>query len=187
MKPFDQIQCWLNEARQAEHEPHSLTLATASAEGVPSARTVSLKQFDGERFIFTSALWTRKARDLAENPHVSLLFRWPRLGRQLHIAGQAELADRHLAERLFAQRPPDHQSQTLVSRQGQVIDDLASLRRRAAELTRQPESRRCPTDWGAFQVDPLAVEFWQEAHDRMHTRWLWTRHHDGWSRAQLAP
>jgi pyridoxamine 5'-phosphate oxidase len=154
----------------------------------PTARTVSLKRLEDGALVFTSALWTRKAREIAENPHVALLFYWPSLGRQVHVAGDAVLAERALGEELFAERDPAHRMQTIVSRQGEPIDDIAQLRARHAHLLEAMEAPPdCPPDWGAIRVRPDAVEFWLQSDDRMHDRLLYTRENDGWALTRLSP
>jgi pyridoxamine 5'-phosphate oxidase len=111
--------------------------------------------------VFTSALWTRKVREIESNPHVALLFHWPAVGRQVHIAGRAVVAERELAVELFSRRERSHQLQTLVSRQGEPIEGIGPLRARHTHLMeameRPPE---CPSDWGAIRVVPEAIEFW---------------------------
>src|SRR5215212_3020084 len=119
MKPLDELQAWIEEARsRGLEQPASAAFVTASREGRPSARTVTLKGIEGDALLFSSALWTRKARELADNPQVAVLFHWPALGRQAHVTGEAEIGDRRLAERLFSERDTAHRLQTLVSRQG---------------------------------------------------------------------
>lgn len=114
-------------------------------------------------------LWTRKAQEIEANPQVALLFHWPELGRQVHVTGEAVFADRALAEQLFAERDPGHQLQTVVSRQGEPIDDLGPLRDRLDHLSRVQETApACPEDWGALRVLPETIELWEEAPDRLH-------------------
>ena len=110
--------------------------------GRPSARTVTLKRIEDDALLFTSALWTRKAREIEANPQVALLFHWPALGRQVHVTGAASLAERALAEELFAERDLFHQLQTVVSRQGEPIDDLDELRDRSRTWPRSRRRRR---------------------------------------------
>ncbi|HEY2718843.1 MAG TPA: pyridoxal 5'-phosphate synthase [Solirubrobacteraceae bacterium] len=188
-EPLALLERWLADARGAGL-PGAETVAfvTVGREGRPTARTVSLKRLQDGALVFTSALWTRKARELAANPHVALLFHWPSLGRQVHVAGEAVLAERALAEQLFAERVPEHQVQTLVSRQGEPIEDLAPLQARHAHLIEAMEAPPdCPPDWGAIRVGPTAVEFWLQAPDRMHDRLLYERDADGWSLTRLSP
>jgi pyridoxamine-phosphate oxidase len=188
-EPLELLGSWLAEAR--EHgvpEPRAVTFVTVGDGARPTARTVSLKRLEDRALVFTSALWTRKAREIAENPHVALLFYWPTLGRQVHVAGDAVLAERALSEELFAERDPAHRMQTIVSRQGEPIGDLAPLRARHAHLIEAMETPPdCPPDWGAIRVSPDAVEFWSQSDDRMHDRLLYTRERDRWALTRLSP
>jgi pyridoxamine-phosphate oxidase len=180
---------WLQDARESgAPAPDAVAFVTVGEQGRPSARTVSLKRLEDGALVFTSALWTRKARELAENPNVALLFHWPALGRQVHVMGEAVLAERALAEELFSERAPAHRVQTLVSRQGEPIEDLAPLRARHEHLLEAMEAPpACPADWGAIRVHPHAVEFWLEDEDRLHDRLLYTCEGEGWSLTRLAP
>ncbi len=187
--PLRELEAWIEDAREAGiPQPASVAFVTASAEGRPSARTVTLKRFEPEALLFTSALWTRKAREVGANPSVALLFHWPSLGRQVHVGGEAELAERALARELFDERDPLHRFQTVVSRQGEEIESLDPLRDRLAHLAAVQETPPvCPEDWGALRVRPRAVELWREADDRLHERRLFERDGDGWSQTLLAP
>jgi pyridoxamine 5'-phosphate oxidase len=188
-EPLALLERWLGEARDARVPgAQSVAFVTVGAGGRPTARTVSLKRLEPSALVFTSALWTRKAREIEDNPHVALLFHWPTLGRQVHVAGDAALAERTLSRELFAERDPAHQLQTLVSRQGEPIDDLAPLRARHAHLREAMEAPpECPPDWGAIRVSPHAVEFWSQADDRLHDRLLYEREGERWSLARLSP
>ncbi len=172
--PLIELRDWIEEARAAGlAQPASVAFATVGTGGAPSARTVNLKRIEPGALVFTSATWTRKARELSANPRVSLLFHWPSLGRQVHVAGEAAWAERALAEELFAARDLHHQLQTVVSRQGEPIEDLEPLRDRLEHLAEVQETApRCPDDWAALRVRPLAVEFWAESSDRIHERRL---------------
>jgi pyridoxamine 5'-phosphate oxidase len=188
-EPLALLERWLADARDGGlPAAESVAFVTVGEQGRPTARTVSLKRLQDGALLFSSALWTRKARELAANPHVALLFHWPSLGRQVHVAGDAELAERALAEELFAERAPAHQVQTLVSRQGEPIEDLAPLRARHAHLLEAMEAPpACPPDWGAIRVRPQAVEFWLQGDDRLHDRLLYERDGERWSLTRLAP
>jgi pyridoxamine 5'-phosphate oxidase len=181
---------WLDEAREAQvPAPAATTLVTATADGRPSARVVSLKRLEAGALVFTTALWTRKAQELAANPPVAAVFYWPSLGRQARLEGRAEVAGRELAEELFADRPRDHQLQTLASHQGETIEGIDRLRARferlRAELVDQPIA--CPPDWGEIRVVPDRVEFWEEAPDRLHERRLFDAVDGEWHQSLLAP
>lgn len=180
---------WLDQARaERVPEPESVAFVTVGESARPSSRTVLLKRVEGDALLFTSALWTRKARELQSNPHVSLLFYWPTVGRQVHVAGRAVIAERELAVELFSARDLSHRVQTLVSRQGDPIEDLQPLRERHAHLMHVLEAPpECPSDWGAIRVLPDAVEFWSRAPDRIHERLLYERAGEDWSESRLSP
>jgi pyridoxamine 5'-phosphate oxidase len=188
-EPLRLLERWLADAREAGlPEPQSVAFVTVGDDARPTARTVQLKRLQDDALVFTSALWTRKAREIERNPHVALLFYWPSLGRQVHVAGDAVLAERALAEQLFAERDVSRQLQSIVSRQGEPIDDLQPLRARHAHLLEAMEAPpECPPDWGAMCVQPQAIEFWSEASDRMHDRLLYERSGEGWSLTRLSP
>jgi pyridoxamine 5'-phosphate oxidase len=187
--PIRELGRWIEQARE-EGIPHpaSVAFVTVGDGGRPSARTVTLKRIEDDALVFTSALWTRKAREIEANPHVALLFHWPALGRQVHVTGEASLAERALAEELFAERDPAHRLQTVVSRQGEPIDDLDTLRDRLAHLAQVQETApSCPADWGALRIRPETIELWSEALDRLHERRLFQRHGAGWQLTLLSP
>ncbi|HZO07597.1 MAG TPA: pyridoxal 5'-phosphate synthase [Solirubrobacterales bacterium] len=184
-----ELRDWIEEARAAGlAQPASVAFVTVGADGAPSARTVNLKRIEPGALVFSSAMWTRKAREIAANPRVSLLFHWPSLGRQVHVAGEAAWAERELAEELFDERDLHHQLQTVVSRQGEPIEDLDPLRDRLNHLVSVQETPpRCPEDWGALRVVPAVVELWEEAPDRLHQRRLCERDGEGWAVTLLSP
>ncbi len=189
-EPMEILGRWLEQAEEAGvPAPRAMTLATATADGRPSARLVSLKRLSGDALVFTTALWTRKAEELRDNPRAAATFYWPACGRQVRVEGRTEIAERELAEELFAGRPRDHQLQAHVSRQGEEIESLDQLRSRLealrAELGEGPVP--CPEDWGAVRLRPDRIEFWEEGEDRLHRRTLFEAVDGGWREALLAP
>ncbi len=179
----------MRDAREAGvAEPREVAFITAGADGRPTARTVSLKRIQEDALIFTSAMWTRKARDIQENPYVALLFYWPAIGRQVHVTGRAVAAERDLAVELFSERDRPNQLQTIVSRQGETIESTDPLRARHEHLMKALETPpECPPDWGAIRVLPETVELWRESPDRIHERRLFERAEGGWRWRLLAP
>jgi pyridoxamine 5'-phosphate oxidase len=188
--PLARLARWIEDARAAGQPEHdAVTLATVDAAGQPTARIVSLRRVEDDALIFTTAMWTRKARDLRENPRVALLFHWPAVGRQVHVGGRAETAERALAEELFQRRDRPHQLQSMVSRQGEPIPDLADLKRRLALVRSEvgDDPVPCPDDWAAIRVRPAYVEYWSAAPDALHDRIVLERSGEGWRELRLAP
>jgi pyridoxamine 5'-phosphate oxidase len=189
--PLRELSRWLDEAHDAKvADPAICTFATVDGEGRPSARTVKMKRVESDGLLFTSALWTRKVRDLKANPHVAIVFHWPALGRQIQIVGKVTFGSRDLAAELYADRDYLHQLQTVISRQGEPIEaeELDAMRDRLHHLANVEETPpRCPEDWGAILVIPTAIELWQESPDRLHTRRLFTRPDDAWQVQLLSP
>lgn len=189
-EPLEIVRRWIEEAEGAgEPTASAVTLATASPDGLPSARTVSLMQLEGEALVFASGLWTRKVAEVRANPRAAVVFHWPLLGRQVLVGGDAGIAERSLAEELFAARPRSHQLQILASRQGETISDPSTLRAHLETLSQELSGREidCPTVWGAIRLIPTNIELWQHAPDRIHERTLFRRHEGGWSHSLLAP
>lgn len=189
VNPLRELDRWIEEARDSgQPHPAAVAFTTVGVEGRPSARTVTLKRLEDDALVFTTALWTRKAREVEANPHVALLFYWPALGRQVHIGGRAVSAGRDLAEELFAERDLLHRLQTIVSRQGEPIDALGPIRDRLTHISEVQEAEpACPEDWGALRVYPDFVELWSEASDRIHERRLFERDGTGWAMSLLSP
>jgi pyridoxamine 5'-phosphate oxidase len=189
--PLKELAVWIDEARaKGLAHPAACTFATADAEGRLSARTVTMKRIESDALLFSSALWTRKARDVAANPNVAIVFHWPELGRQAQIAGTVTIGSRALAEELYAERDGMHQLQTVISRQGEPIEaeELETMRARITHLAEVQETApTCPDDWGALLVAPDAVELWQESPDRLHERRLFTRPEGAWTVQLLSP
>ena len=188
--PLARLSDWLAEAeRGGEPEPVAMTLATVSAGGAPSARIVALKEVDDRGLVFTSVLHGRKAQELRADPRAAVVFWWPVVRRQVTATGTVEALGRDVAERLFAQRPIEHQLQTYGSRQGMQIDDLAPLRAEVEEARRRAGDAgvECPEDFGAFVLVPEVIEFWEEAPDRLHDRIEYRRAGEGWDRRRIAP
>jgi pyridoxamine 5'-phosphate oxidase len=190
VRPLSTLAEWVEDARDAGLPEHdAVALATTGASGRPTARIVSVRRVEATAVVFTTALWTRKARDLRHNPHVALLFHWQSLGRQVHVGGRAEIAERALAEEIFAERDRPHQLQSMASRQGEPIADLAALRERLTlvreEIGDGPVP--CPDDWAAVRVRAEFVEYWSASPDALHDRVVFERDADVWRTLRLAP
>ncbi len=153
-------------------EPNAVVLATASAEGRPSARTVLLKAYDARGLVVFTNLGSRKAREALANPHASLVVPWLELERQVVVSGTVEQVAREETEAYFRSRPRGSQLGAWVSRQSQVIDSREVLEQRQAELEQRFAGGEVPVPpfWGGLRVVPETMEFWQGRPSRLHDR-----------------
>ncbi len=180
---------WLADAVRADlPEPNAMVLATASADGRPSARTVLLKDYDESGLVFYTNYDSRKGAELTANPRASLVFPWIALSRQVVVTGDVSVVSREQSGSYFSSRPRGSQLGAFASPQSQVIGSRADLDAayRHAEAA-HPEEIPLPERWGGFRVSPLIVEFWQGQTDRLHDRLRYRRTGTGWSVERLAP
>ncbi|WP_101785543.1 pyridoxamine 5'-phosphate oxidase [Nonomuraea indica] len=187
--PVTQFTLWFQEALDAGlPEPNAMVLATASAGGRPSARTVLLKGYDESGFVFYTNFESRKGRDLAENPRASLLFPWHPIRRQVRVEGSVVRLPHEESAAYFDSRPYGSRIGAWASRQSAVVRSREELDARYEELAaRWPEQPPVPDFWGGFRVVPSEMEFWQGQLDRMHDRLRYRRTPTGWALERLAP
>lgn len=186
--PVSQFGRWWQEVIQSElEEPNAMTLATSTADGHPSARIVLLKSFDGNGFLFFTNYESRKGRELAENPHVTLLFFWKELERQVRIEGPVSKAPASVSDEYFHSRPKGSRIGAIASPQSEVIPGRHFLEERVKELEAAQGEPERPAHWGGYIVKPLLVEFWQGRSSRLHDRLRYTPESGGWKIERLAP
>ncbi|WP_217179721.1 pyridoxamine 5'-phosphate oxidase [Streptomyces sp. AC495_CC817] len=191
--PMEQFGRWFLQAAQegAVFEPNAMVVSTADAEGRPAARTVLMKAYDARGFVFYTNYDSRKARDLAVNPYVSLLFPWHALARQVIVTGTAVRTGRDETAAYFRTRPHGSQLGAWASAQSSVISSRAELDATYEELlARYPEGEQVPVPphWGGFRVVPQSVEFWQGRWNRLHDRLRYMAEPDGsWRVERLSP
>ena len=188
--PFRQFELWMDQAMLSELlEPNAMTLATADSSGQPNARTVLLKSFDREGFVFYTNYQSRKSREIAENELVSLLFYWGPLERQVRILGSVSRVSETESDEYFQSRPVGHQLGAWVSNQSAIIAGREVLEASLAEVAKryEPGPVPRPPHWGGFRVKPHAMEFWQGRPNRLHDRLEYLRSADSWTLRRLAP
>lgn len=189
--PTEVFEKWFQQATELQvNEPNAMTLATVSPEGFPSQRTVLLKAFDRQGFIFFTNYHSRKATHIAANPAVCLLFPWVTLERQVIVQGHAEKISAAESLDYFTSRPRDSQIGAWVSNQSEVITSRKILLLKLEEIKNRFKDGEIPLPsfWGGFRVVPKTIEFWQGGPARIHDRFLYTHQADGsWDIDRLAP
>ena len=189
--PVRQFAVWFKEGADAGiHLPEAAALATASPEGIPSVRMVLVKGHDEGGFVFYTNYESRKAGELAVNPHAALLFHWDALGRQVRIEGRVARTSAEESATYVRTRPRRSQLSALASPQSRPVESRAALEQLVADLINRHEHAELPMPaaWGGFRIIPDSFEFWQHREDRLHDRLLYTRSDSGgWRLVRLAP
>ena len=188
--PLDLFTRWFDEAReQGAFEPQAVALATATPEGVPSARMVLMKGFDERGLTFFTNYGSRKGDELEANPHAALVFHWPEVGRQVRIEGSVSRVDRSETEAYARSRERASQLSALASPQSRPVPDRAWLERRVEELDREHAGGELPVsdDWGGYRLESRAWEFWEHRPNRLHDRFRYERSDGAWRVERLGP
>jgi pyridoxamine 5'-phosphate oxidase len=188
--PVDQFQKWLKQAIELEiKDPTAMSVATVDAKGQPRQRLVLLKQVDNDGFVFFTNYESKKARDIALNPLVSLHFPWHVLERQVKICGRAEKVDSSESLKYFLSRPEESQLAAWASQQSSRLSSRQALLGQFAAMKEKFKGGSIPLPdfWGGFRVVPSSIEFWQGGSNRLHDRFEYTRNGDQWDIQRLAP
>ena len=188
--PMRQFTHWFEQVRTVEPNPTAMALATASADGRPSVRTVLLKGVDDRGLIFYTNYESRKAREMEATGRASLLFFWPSLERQVRIDGTVERVSPAESDAYFETRPLDSRLSVYASRQSEAIENREALEDAFERVRRTygdgPVPR--PDWWGGYRIVPDEFEFWQGRSSRLHDRLRYVKGSDGsWRRERLAP
>lgn len=188
--PFAQFRDWFAAAVEGgEPQPEAMTVASADAQGRPSARMVLLRGLDDRGFTFFTNYGSRKAGELDANPYAAIVWHWAGRGRQVRVTGPVERVEASESDEYWATRPRGSQVGAWASSQSEVVADRAALEAKVAECEARfagaPVPR--PDDWGGYRVVPETIEFWQHRDDRLHDRLRYTRAGGAWTMERLQP
>jgi pyridoxamine 5'-phosphate oxidase len=189
--PIKQFERWLDEVVGAKiPQAKSMTLATATKKGVPSAGMVLLKHVDADGFVFYTNYSSQKGKELAENPRASLVFYWEELHPQVRIEGTVSKVSSKESDVYFQTRPRESQISAHASAQSDIIGSRDELERRFEELQRKFEGQPVPrpSHWGGYRLKPTRIEFWQSGYARLNDRIVYELQKDAsWKMKRLAP
>jgi pyridoxamine 5'-phosphate oxidase len=188
--PFKQFERWYNEIlNSGTVEPTAMIVATANKKGIPTVRTVLLKSYDKQGFVFFTNYESRKGKDLAENPKAALLFLWKEEKRQVRIIGNIEKVSKEESEEYFRSRPIESQLGAWASKQSNVIPNREHLLDKYEKYKKQFEGKEIPLppNWGGYRVIPEEIEFWQGRENRLHDRICYTISGKEWNISRLSP
>ncbi len=187
--PLEQLAAWLDEATATSPRADAMTLATADANGRPSARQVLLRGLDERGLVFFTNHGSRKARELAVNPRAALAFHWYEQGRQVRVEGVATRVDEAESEAYWQTRPRESQLAAWASPQSDRLTGREELDRLYEDARERLADGNVPLPpfWGGYRIVPDSVEFWQHHDNRLHDRIRYLRNGAEWQRERLAP
>ena len=188
--PFELFQTWYEEAQRTEPNlANAMAVASATPEGLPSARMVLLKDVSEGGFVFYTNLESRKGEEFASNPQAAILFHWKSLGRQVRAIGRIEQVSEEEADAYFATRDRGSQIGAWASAQSRPQESRLALEKSVAQFAARYAVRRVsrPPYWSGYRLVPWELEFWREGMFRLHDRLVYHRDGDGWRTEKLYP
>lgn len=188
--PIKQFKQWFKQAVDFEiTDVNAMTIATASLNGIPTARIVLLKEVDDRGFVFFTNYDGNKGREIEQNPRAALLFFWKELERQIRIEGRVEKSSKNKSETYFNSRPLESKISAIVSKQSSVVQNREQLEHRYVNCLKDNFEREIkrPENWGGYRVIPERIEFWQGRTNRLHDRILYTKIGSEWKIERLEP
>jgi pyridoxamine 5'-phosphate oxidase len=187
--PITEFLAAVERAQSHQVDTAPATLATADAQGHPSARLVLVRGVDEQGFVFHTNYESRKGRELIVNPHAALCFHWPTLDEQIRVEGVVSRLPDSESDAYFASRPRGSQLGAWASAQSQLLESREDLEREYRQVERRFEGQPVPRPpfWGGFRLMPERVEFWYGRPDRLHDRVVYTREEAGWTIGRLYP
>ena len=188
--PTDMFRNWFEKIEDLEHiEPNAAILSTSTKKGKASSRAVLIKEFDERGFVFYTNYKSKKAQEIEVNPYGSLLFYWQDFERQVRIQGKIRKVSRSKSEKYFHSRPRLSQISVLASHQSKTLETREELDKKVKKLEKLYDGKEIPLPdyWGGYILEHRNIEFWQGRRDRLHDRFVYTKHGRIWQIERLAP
>ena len=188
--PTEMFRSWFEKIEDLENiEPNAAILSTSTKKGKPSSRTVLIKEYSDNGFVFYTNYNSKKAQEIENNPYGSLIFYWHDFERQVRIQGKIRKVSRSKSEKYFHSRPRLSQISVLASYQSKRLENRNELENKVKELEKKYEGKEIPLPdfWGGYLLEHRNVEFWQGRRDRLHDRFVYTKHGRIWQTERLAP
>lgn len=188
--PYDLFREWFTEAiRREDKYPDAAALATVGSDGMPSVRTILVKEWDERGFVFYTNLRSPKGHELLTARKAALCFYWKSLARQIRIRGMTEVVSEEQADAYFVSRPRESRLGAWASEQSAEISGREELIARLKEVRARFEGQDVPRppQWSGVRVLPREIEFWAEGDYRLHDRLAYTRAGEGWTARILSP
>ena len=188
--PTEMFRSWFEKVEDLEHiEPNAAILSTSTKKGKPSSRTVLVKEFSEKGFVFYTNYKSKKAQEIEVNPYASLIFYWQDFERQVRIQGKVRKISRNKSEKYFHSRPRLSQISVLASYQSKNLESREDLESKVKEFEKMYDGKEIPLPdyWGGYILEHRNVEFWQGRRDRLHDRFVYTKHGRIWQIERLAP
>ena len=187
--PVQVLRTWLDEGRATVPHQDSMTLATATPDGRPSARVVLLRGIDERGITFFTNRRSRKGDELRLNPRAAAVIHWWELGRQVRIEGAVEETGDDESRAYWRTRPRGSQLAAWASHQSQPVGTREELDARVADMEQRFADADVPLPpfWGGYRIFPTSIEFWTHRDDRLHDRLRYVRDPEGWRAERLAP
>ena len=188
--PTEMFRFWFEKIEESEYfEPNAAILSTSTKKGKPSSRTVLVKEYSEKGFVFYTNYKSKKAQEIEVNPYASLIFYWPTFERQIRIQGKIRKVSRNKSEKYFHSRPILSQISVLASQQSKKLENREELEMKVKKLEKMYDGKEIPLPdyWGGYILEHRNVEFWQGRRDRLHDRFVYTKHGRIWQIERLAP
>lgn len=186
--PFALFADWFHEVLQAKlSDPTAFFLASTNKAGDVSLRTVLLKSWDTDGFVFFTNYHSHKGSDFEQNPKAAMLFYWDGMERQIRVEGLVEKISAADSDAYYYSRPEDSQIGAIISPQSKIIESRDFLENSFNQFKASNQKISRPNHWGGYLIVPQYFEFWQGRSNRLHDRIAYTKIENNWIKKRLAP